>query len=173
MGVKVYCGPGPQHPRMSKASPPSPPAPPFHDVPVDHYEVLKDDGVLRATLDGSIVVCVYDAVEEAGGMVHLRILPTGFGSREASDETLAADLLLLDRCLSTLQTTAPTSRNWQARLVTHYGADGILQPIGNGVLHSVTHACQDSGVRVVQSDAESGAPVTVGFRPAMGQLRKL
>jgi chemotaxis receptor (MCP) glutamine deamidase CheD len=158
---------------MSKASPPSPPAPPFHDVPVDHYEVLKDDGVLRATLDGSIVVCVYDAVEEAGGMVHLRILPTGFGGREASDETLAADLLLLDRCLSTLQTAAPTARNWQARLVTHYGAEGILQPIGNGVLHSVTHACQDSGVRVVQSDAESGAPVTVGFRPAMGQLRKL
>jgi hypothetical protein len=49
----------------------------------------------------------------------------------------------------------------------------VLQPIGNGVLHSVTHACKDSGVRVVQSDAESGAPVTVGFRPAMGQLRKL
>jgi chemotaxis receptor (MCP) glutamine deamidase CheD len=158
---------------MSKASTPSPPALPFHDVPVDHYEVLRDDGVLRATLDGSIVVCVYDAVEEAGGMIHLRILPTGFGGREASDETLAADLLLLDRCLSTLQTTAPTARNWQARLVTHYGADGILQPIGNGVLHSVTHSCQDSGVRVVQSDAESGAPVTVGFRPAMGQLRKL
>ncbi len=173
MGVKVYCGPGPQHPRMPKTSPPSPPAPPFHDVPVDHYEVLKDDGVLRATLDGSIVVCVYDAVEEAGGMVHLRILPTGFGGREASDETLAADLLLLDRCLSTLQAAAPTARNWQARLVTHYGPDGVLQPIGNGVLHSVTHACQDSGVRVVQSDAESGAPVTVGFRPAMGQLRKL
>ena len=41
------------------------------------------------------------------------------------------------------------------------------------MLHSVTHACPDSGVHIVQSDAESGAPVTIGFRPAMGQLRKL
>jgi chemotaxis receptor (MCP) glutamine deamidase CheD len=158
---------------MSKAPVPTPPAPPFHDVPVDHYEVLKDDGVLRAELDGSIAVCLYDAVEEAGGMVHLRILPTSFGGREASDETLAADLLLLDRCLTTLQSAAPTARNWQARIVTHYGPDGVLQPVGGGVLHSVTHSCQDSGVHIVQSDSESGAPVTIGFRPAMGQFRKL
>ena len=173
MGVKVYSGTGPQHPGMSNAPTPSPSALPMHDVPVDHYEVLKDDGVLRARVDGSIIVCVYDAVEEAGGMVHLRILPTGFGSREASDETLAADLLLLDRCLSTLQTAAPTARHWQARIVTHYGADGVLQPIGGGVLHSVSHCCKDSGVHIVQSDSESGAPVTIGFRPAMGQMRKL
>ncbi len=173
MGVKVYCDPDPQHPRMSKALPPTEIAPPTHDVPVDHFEVLKDDGVLRARVDGSIVVCVYDAVEEAGGMVHLRILPTGFGGREASDETLAADLLLLDRCLSTLQLAAPSARNWQARIVTHYGPDGVLEPIGGGVLHSVTHSCGDSGVKIVQSDSESGAPVTIGFRPAMGQLRKL
>jgi chemotaxis receptor (MCP) glutamine deamidase CheD len=173
MGVKVYCAPAPQHPRMSKPAAPPPPAPPFHDVPVDHYEVLKDDGILRARLDGSIVVCLYDAVQEAGGMVHLRILPTGFSGRDASDETLAADLLLLDRCLTTLQAAAPTARNWQARIVTHYGTEDLLRPIGGGVLHSVTHSCEDSGVQIVQSEAESGAPVTIGFRPAMGQFRKL
>jgi chemotaxis receptor (MCP) glutamine deamidase CheD len=148
-------------------------APPVHDVAVDHFEVLKDDGVLRARVEGSIVVCLYDAVEEAGGMVHLRIIPTAFGSTEASDETLAADLLLLHRCLEALQSTAPAAKNWQARLVTHYGAEGILQPIGRGVLQSVTHAIEDSGVRIVQSDGESGVAVTIGFRPAMGQLRRL
>lgn len=158
---------------MPKAPQPSTAAPPVHDVAVDHFEVLKDDGVLRARCEGSIVVCLYDAVEEAGGMVHLRIIPTAFGSTEASDETLAADLLLLDRCLDALRVAAPTARNWQARLVTHYGVDGILQPIGRGVLHSVTHAIEDSGVLVVQSDGETGAAVTLGFRPAMGQLRRL
>jgi chemotaxis receptor (MCP) glutamine deamidase CheD len=146
---------------------------PTQDVPVDHFEVLKDDGVLRARVDGSILVCFYDAVEEAGGMLHLRILPTGHGGREASDETLATDLLLLDRCLSTLQAAAPRASNWQARIVTHYGPEGVLQPIGGGVLRAVTHCCTDSGVQIVQSDAENGAPVTIGFRPAMGQMRRL
>jgi hypothetical protein len=37
----------------------------------------------------------------------------------------------------------------------------------------VTHAIEDSGVRIVQSDGESGVAVTIGFRPAMGQLRRL
>ena len=100
---------------MSKAPLPTPATPPIVEVPVDHFEVLKEDGVLRARLDGSIVVCLYDAVEESGGMVHLHIIPAGAGGREASDETLAADLLLLDRCLKTLQSTAPASRNRQAR----------------------------------------------------------
>ena len=158
---------------MVKASPPPAAALPVHDVQVDHFEVLKDDGVLRARADGSIVVCLYDAVEEAGGMLHLRIIPPAFGSTEASDETLAADLLLLDRCLEALREAAPAARNWQARLVTHYGEDGLLQPIGRGVLHSVTHAIEDSGVLVVQSDGEAGAAVMLGFRPAMGQLRRL
>ena len=158
---------------MSKAAPPTSAAPPIHDVAVDHFEVLKDDGILRAKMDGSIIVCLYDAVEEAGGMVHLRIIPTALGRTEASDETLAADLMLLDSCLGTLRVTAPAARNWQARLITHYGEDGLLQPIGRGVLHSVTHAIEDSGVLVVQSDGEAGAAITVGFRPAMGQLRRL
>lgn len=158
---------------MSKAAPPTTAAPPIRDVAVDHFEVLKDDGILRAKLDGSIIVCLYDAVEEAGGMVHLRIIPAALGRTEASDETLAADLMLLDSCLGTLRATAPAARNWQAKLITHYGEDGLLQPIGRGVLHSVTHAIEDSGVRVVQSDGEAGAAITVGFRPAMGQLRRL
>ena len=173
MDVKVYCAPPPHHGLMPKPAPPPAAALPVHDVAIDHFEVLRDDGVLRARLDGSIVVCLYDAVEEAGGMVHLRILPTMLGSTDASDETLAADLLLLDRCLAALRVAAPAAKNWQARLVTHYGADGLLQPIGRGVLHSVTHAIEDSGVLVVQSDGESGAPVLIGFRPAMGQLRRL
>ena len=158
---------------MPKASPPPAHALPIHDVAVDHFEVMKDDGVLRARVDGSIVVCLYDAVEEAGGMVHLRIIPTAFGSTEASDETLAADLLLLDCCLAALQVAAPAAKNWQARLVTHYGVDGLLQPIGRGVLNSVTHAIEDSGVRIVQSEGEVGEAVTLGFRPAMGQMRRL
>lgn len=158
---------------MPKAPQQNATAPPVHDVAVDHFEVLKDDGVLRARIEGSIVVCFYDAVEEAGGMVHLRIIPTAFGSTEASDETLAADLLLLDRCVDALRIAAPAARNWQARIVTHYGVDGILQPIGRGVLHSVTHAIEDRGVLVVQSDGEDGAAVSFGFRPAMGQLRRL
>jgi hypothetical protein len=141
-------------------------------VALDHFEVLAHDGVLQAVLDGSMVVCFYDAVEEAGAMVHLRILPLGRPGVDASDETLAADLLLLDRCLENLRKLAPNARHWQGRIVSHFGPDGILQPVGIGVRDSVAHSCTDSGVVVVQSDAEFGGPVTVSFRPAMGQLRK-
>jgi chemotaxis receptor (MCP) glutamine deamidase CheD len=155
---------------------PTPPAasslPAVRVVALDHFEVLPGDGVLQAVLDGSMVVCFYDAVEETGGMVHLRIIPLGRPGVDASDDTLAADLLLLDRCLESLRKVAPNARYWQARVVTHFGPDGILQPVGIGVRDSVCHGCTDSGVVVVQSDAEFGGPVTVAFRPAMGQLRK-
>jgi chemotaxis receptor (MCP) glutamine deamidase CheD len=149
------------------------PAAPDHIVALDHFEVLPGDGLLRAELDSSIIVCLYDAVHEAGGMVHLRILPSKHVSGEASDETLAADLMLLHSCLAKLRVLSPAARHWQARIVTHYGMDGILQPVGKGVLLSVCQSCRHSGVEIVQSDAEFGRPVQVAFRPAMGQLRKL
>ncbi|MFO1426846.1 MAG: hypothetical protein U1F11_07695 [Steroidobacteraceae bacterium] len=152
--------------------PPTPAAAGVRRVALDHFELLPGDGVLQAVIDGSMVVCLYDAVEEAGAMVHLRIIPLGRPGDEASDETIATDLLLFDRCLEQLKRIAPNARHWQGRVVAHFGVDGMLKPVGTGVRDSVCHACKDSGVAIVQSDTDFGRPVTVSFRPAMGQLRK-
>ena len=42
-------------------------------VAPDHFEVTGEDAVLIITqLRSAIAICVYDAVEEAGALLHLR-----------------------------------------------------------------------------------------------------
>ena len=56
---------------------PALPTPPQQiDVPLDTFSVTERDDLLCATVQGSLVVCLYDAVEEAGSMLHLRVVPS-------------------------------------------------------------------------------------------------
>ena len=68
-------------------------------VPPDHFEVTADDVLFTATLDGTLAVCLYDAVEEHGALLHLRFIARGASQTDVTDRTLASDLLLLDRCV--------------------------------------------------------------------------
>jgi len=44
------------------------------DVPPDRFEVVAGDTVLTAELRSGIAVCLFDAVEEAGALLHLRCI---------------------------------------------------------------------------------------------------
>ena len=65
----------------------------------DQFEVVTEDVMLRAQLNCAIAVCVFDTVDEAGALLHLRCVARQGSNPDATDTTLATELLLLDRCV--------------------------------------------------------------------------
>src|ERR1700761_5253036 len=88
-------------------------------VATDRFEVASDDAILVTELRSAVAVCVYDAVEEAGALLHLRCIIRAPKPAEITDATLATELLLLDRCIESMRALAPGARNLQARVVAH------------------------------------------------------
>src|SRR5215475_12694741 len=88
-------------------------------VAPDRFEVTAEDAVLVTELRSAIAVCVYDAVEEAGALLHLRCVVRVSKPADMTDTTLATELLLLDRCVEAMRETAPNARNLQARIFAH------------------------------------------------------
>src|SRR5690348_14539039 len=88
-------------------------------VAPDRFEVSADDVILITELRSAIAVCVYDAVEEAGALLHLRFIQRGSNAGDITDTTLATELLLLDRCVESIKEVSPTARNLQSRIVVH------------------------------------------------------
>src|SRR6201996_8202781 len=88
----------------------------------DHFEVVTQDVLLRAHLNCGIAVCVFDTVDEAGALLHLRCVARQGSNPDATDTTLATELLLLDRCVESLRAAAPQARALKARIVAHLPA---------------------------------------------------
>src|SRR5262249_51845277 len=76
-------------------------------VAPDRFEVVADDAVLVAELLSATAVCIYDAVEEAGALLHLRFIIRSTKPADVTDTTLATELLLLDRCIESLREAMP------------------------------------------------------------------
>lgn len=106
-------------------------------------------------------------------MLHLRIVPPNLETAvaELTDELLASDLLLLERCGAALQAACPAARHWQARVITHLGAERQLASSAQLLLAFVRAHAADRGVRIVEVLEEAGAPLRLHFRPAMGWAR--
>jgi chemotaxis receptor (MCP) glutamine deamidase CheD len=140
-------------------------------VSPDRFEVAGDDVILVTELRSAIAVCVYDAVEEAGAMLHLRCIVRGSKSVDVTDTTLATELLLLDRCIETVREVSPTARNLQSRIVVHLADDPSAHRTCNTVLAMAKDFLADAGVRVLPVDVGVGPPRNLRFRPSMGWLQ--
>lgn len=143
------------------------------EIPVaaDRFEVAADDAILIAELRSAIAVCVYDAVEEAGGLLHLRCIVRTPKPADVTDSTLATELLLLDRCVESMRELAPSARNLQARVVAHLPDVPQARETFDTVLTMVQHFLADAGVRVLPLDIAPGPPRGLRFRPSMGWLQ--
>jgi chemotaxis receptor (MCP) glutamine deamidase CheD len=139
-------------------------------VAPDRFEVVQDDAMLQAELRSAIAVCLYDAVEEAGALLHLRFILRGPKRSDVTDTTLATELLLLDRCIEALREAAPAARNLQARIVAHIPEDSIAMTACEAVLTLVGHFLSDVGASVSTPDVGIGPARRLQFRPAMGRL---
>jgi chemotaxis receptor (MCP) glutamine deamidase CheD len=140
-------------------------------VAPDHFEVVADDAVLVAELRSATAVCLYDAVEEAGALLHLRFVIRSNKPADVTDTTLATELLLLDRCIESLREAMPNARNLQAKIAAHLPEDPDAQRACDSVLTLVRHFLDDSGMVVVTSDVATGTARELRFRPAMGWLQ--
>jgi chemotaxis receptor (MCP) glutamine deamidase CheD len=139
-------------------------------VAPDHFEVVADDCLLIAELNSAIAVCIYDAVEEAGALLHLRFIVRSTRPADLTDTTLATELLLLDRCIESLRETAPAARNLQAKVAGHLPEELEAQKGCDSVLTLVRHYLTDTGMTVTPTDAIAGAARQLQFRPCMGSL---
>jgi chemotaxis receptor (MCP) glutamine deamidase CheD len=138
------------------------------NVAPDKFEVISGDVLLVTELCSAIAVCVYDATEEAGALLHLRCIVRSSKPADVTDTTLATELLLLDRCLASLRETVPGARHLQARIVVHL-ADAPHAAAGcETVVALVKHYLEDAGVRVLPEDVAGGPVRALRFRPSMG-----
>jgi chemotaxis receptor (MCP) glutamine deamidase CheD len=139
-------------------------------VAPDRFEITSGDALLLTELRSAIAVCVYDAGEQAGALLHLRCVIKHSKPADVTDTTLATELLLLHRCLESLRAAAPAARHLQARVVAHV-ADAPTARVGvDMVLKFVRHYLEDAGVQVLPEDIAAGPPRALRFRPSMGWL---
>jgi chemotaxis receptor (MCP) glutamine deamidase CheD len=140
-------------------------------VPPDRFEVVADDVVFTVDLQSALALCIYDALDEAGALLHLRFIMRGAKPVDVTDTTLATELLLLDRCVQTLRETAPAARNLQAKIVAHLPAGAASEGACDSVLTLLRHFLADVNIEEVSADIGSGAARALQFRPSMGWLQ--
>lgn len=139
----------------------------IHVAP-DRFEVTAGEALLTTELRSAIAVCVYDAAEEAGALLHLRSIVKTSKPTDVTDTTLATELLLLDRCLESLRQAAPAARHLQARIVVHLAELPAARVVCETMVGMVKRYLEDAGVEVLPEDIAAGPERTLRFRPSMG-----
>ena len=114
----------------------------IHVAP-DRYELSSGEALLVTELSCAIAVCLYDAAEEAGALLHLRFVVKSSKPADVTDTTLATELLLLDRCLQSLREQSPAARDLQARIVVHLPESMQTRPAYDTVIALVKHCLAD------------------------------
>jgi chemotaxis receptor (MCP) glutamine deamidase CheD len=140
-------------------------------VAPDRFEVVADDAVFIVDLQSALAICIYDAVNEAGALLHLRVITRGAQPAEATDTTLATELLLLDRCVEALREIAPEARALQAKIAAHLPEGASYERDCESVLTLVRHFLADVNIAEISADVAAGAPRKLRFRPSMGTLQ--
>lgn len=140
-------------------------------VAPDRYEIATDDVVFRAELRSAIAVCIYDAVAEAGALLHLRFILRSAQPVDVTDTTLATELLLLDRSIEALREVAPGMRHLQVKIAAHLPEHSTAVDACDRVLALVSHFLRDAGAEVAAADVAVGAPRRLNFRPSMGWVQ--
>jgi chemotaxis receptor (MCP) glutamine deamidase CheD len=140
-------------------------------VPPDRFEVTSDDTVFTVDLQSALALCIYDAVDQAGALLHLRVIARGTKPIDVTDTTLATELLLLDRCVQTLREIAPGARALQAKIAAHLPEGELAQRACDSILTLVRDFLADVNIAEVSADVAAGAPRTLRFDPGMGTLQ--
>jgi chemotaxis receptor (MCP) glutamine deamidase CheD len=145
-----------------------------HNVRADDYLIVTQDEVLCANLHSSLAVCCYDAVEETGALLHMRLaIPGGARDPNLTDATLSNDLAMLDRLLRSLTAACPRAQHWQVKLLAQIEEAPTARERFEGLLAFLGAVLQDAGIAIVSTEVRTEPTVQVRFRPTMGQVRTL
>ena len=139
----------------------------IHVAP-DRFELSSGEALLVTELSSAIAVCLYDAAEEAGALLHLRCIVKSAKPADVTDTTLATELLLLDRCIQSLREQSPAARDMQARIIVHLADTPQARAAYDSVIKMVRHFLVDANVTLLSEDVATGQPRRLRFRPNMG-----
>ena len=139
----------------------------IHVAP-DRFELSSGEALLVTELSSAIAVCLYDAAEEAGALLHLRCIVKSAKPADVTDTTLATELLLLDRCIQSLREQSPAARDMQARIIVHLADTPQARAAYETVIKMVRHFLVDANVTLLPEDVATGQPRRLRFRPNMG-----
>jgi len=139
----------------------------IHVAP-DRFELSSGEALLVTELSSAIAVCLYDAAEEAGALLHLRCIVKSAKPADVTDTTLATELLLLDRCIQSLREQSPAARDMQARIIVHLADTPQARAAYDSVIKMVRHFLVDANVTLLPEDVATGQPRRLRFRPNMG-----
>jgi len=143
-------------------------------VLADDYVIVAEDRVLCAQLHNSLALCCYDAVEETGGLLHMRLaVPGGARDPNLTDATLSNDLAMLDRLLRNLRGVCPRAQHWQGKLICQVDAVASARQRLEALQEFIAAFLLDAGIAVVSTAVHVEPQVRVRFRPAMGEVRAL
>ena len=137
-------------------------------VAPDRFELSSGEALLVTELSSAIAVCLYDAAEEAGALLHLRCIVKSAKPADVTDTTLATELLLLDRCIQSLREQSPAARDMQARIIVHLADTPQARAAYDSVIKMVRHFLVDANVTLLPEDVATGQPRRLRFRPNMG-----
>ena len=138
------------------------------NVAPDKFEVASGDVLLLTELRSALAVCVYDAEQEAGALLHLRCIVRTTKPADVTDTTLATEMLLLDRCLAALREACPAARHLQARIVVHLADSAQAAAACETVVALVKRYLEDGDVKLLPDDVATGPARALRFRPSMG-----
>jgi chemotaxis receptor (MCP) glutamine deamidase CheD len=140
-------------------------------VGADDFAVVDEDVTLTASLRGSFAICIYDALEESGALIHLRSGDHAAArDPELTDNTLLSNLALLERTLRTLQATSPRAQHWQAKLVAHIEDSPTARERFKALQEFISTYLLDSQVKLLSARIGLRPQMRIRFRPAMGQV---
>ena len=143
-------------------------------VRADDYLIVTQDEVLCADLHSSLAICCYDAVEETGALLHMRLaVPGGARDPNLTDATLSNDLAMLDRLRRSLAVACPRAQHWQAKMIAQLEAVASARERFEGLQVFLCAFLQDAGIALIHTEVHVEPQVQVRFRPSMGQVRAL
>jgi hypothetical protein len=146
--------------------------PSITQVGPDDFRVAPPDALLVARLHNSLAVCIHDAVQECGALLHLRISAPGQSRNlDLTDNTLSGNLSLLDRALRNLTAASPRAQDWRARVIAQCDVDDAARARARLLQDFLGEFLRDAGIKPAGDALHAEAEVEIQFRAAQGTLR--
>jgi chemotaxis receptor (MCP) glutamine deamidase CheD len=140
-------------------------------VQSDDYAVVEADSWLCASPRLAFALCIYDAVQETGALLHLRIIPSASSRNpELTDNTLSANLELLERCQAELRAVNPRAKNLQAKLVAQVDDNAPARERCSQLQSFLAAYLVESRIKLISVAVHMEPDVSVRFRPSLAQV---
>lgn len=142
-----------------------------HPIQLETYRVAANGALLAAQLSASLVVCMHDDTQGAGGVLHIQYATTHEGRpSDLTDNTLSAHLLLLDRFCKDMRGLGARKTSWRVRLVSHVPPRNGLEEPAADVIELLRAYFADTRLPVECKEIKRDKDVLLRFDSHTGKI---